>query len=98
MAVEYGTLDKQGVTKRQHLEQAGAVSPMPEVPVEAQHVWEWFWALSAARGSNGFSLVPIAYTEIEAWARLTGAEPEPWEVMAIKAMDKAMLEESRTDG
>lgn len=34
---------------------------------------------------------PIAYQEIEAWARLTGKRPRPWEVGILKALDVAAV-------
>jgi hypothetical protein len=49
--------------------------------------------LIARCGSNGFSRNPISFCEIEAWARLTGAAPEPWEIELITAMDSAALDE-----
>jgi hypothetical protein len=33
----------------------------------------------------------LSYAEIDAWARLTDTHIEPWEVEAIKAMDRAFL-------
>lgn len=32
---------------------------------------------------------PLACTEIEAWGRLTGHQPNPWEVQTLLAMDDA---------
>lgn len=61
------------------------------MPVFGEHVLEWFWELSAARGSNGFGALPITYGEIAAWQALTGVEPEAWEVKAIREMDMAFL-------
>lgn len=71
---------------KQHLDE-------PVVPRAGFHILEWFWTLDAGRGSNGFGANPISYPDILAWAALSDAEPEPWEVAAIKAMDIAMLSE-----
>jgi hypothetical protein len=57
------------------------------------HLWGWFVELSHARSSNGYSANPIGFAEIEAWARLTGQEPTPWEVSVLRRMDTAALEE-----
>lgn len=65
----------------------------PEIPPSGFHILEWFWALDAGRSSTGFGVNPIGYPDILAWGALTGADPEPWEVMAIKALDMAMLSE-----
>lgn len=31
----------------------------------------------------------ISYQDLAAWASMTGSEPTPWEVQALKAMDQA---------
>lgn len=64
--------------------------PLP--PIDATHVWEWFWELNPGRtigpmGDPG----ALTFAEIDAWARLTSANPEPWEIMALKQMDTAFL-------
>ena len=68
----------------------------PEIPPAGFHILEWFWTLDAGRSSNGFGVNPISYPDILAWAALSGAEPEPSEVAAIKALDMAMLSEMAT--
>lgn len=69
----------------------------PDLPAAGEHVWEWFADLSAARGSSGFGPAPITYSEIAAWAQLTGETPLPWEVKAIKALDAEFLLSASTD-
>jgi hypothetical protein len=55
-------------------------------------VWSWFLELSASRGSNGFGgLDPLSYTEIDAWARLHGVAPTPFEVGVLRRLDQALL-------
>lgn len=54
-------------------------------------MWGWFCELSAARGGNGFGLSPISFTEIDAWARVTGERPTPWEVGLLRRIDTAIL-------
>jgi hypothetical protein len=73
------------------LNQAGRAGPASDPPELAEHVWSWFWELSDARGSNGFGLNPIAFSDIAAWSAMTGAEPSEWEVRAIREMDRAFL-------
>lgn len=34
---------------------------------------------------------PISYLEIDAWARLTGCAPSPWEVSVLRRMDAATM-------
>jgi hypothetical protein len=47
--------------------------------------------LAGARTSNGFGPNAIGYGELQAWARLTGRDPSPWEVSVLRRMDAAML-------
>jgi hypothetical protein len=48
--------------------------------------------LHNARGSNGFGINPIAYTEIKAYFDLMQIEPEEWEVTLIKLFDNEALQ------
>lgn len=63
----------------------------PACPEPLVHVLGWFAELGAARGSNGFGPEPIGYAEIDAWSRLTGRDPDPFEVRAIRALDRVFL-------
>lgn len=63
---------------------------VPDCPDVLSHVWGWFCDLSSARRS-GFGPEPIGYPEIEAYARLMRIEPDPFEVEAIRAIDRAVL-------
>lgn len=47
------------------------------------YLWDWFCELAARRQSNGFGLSPLSWESIESWARLTGRDPQPWEVAAL---------------
>lgn len=51
----------------------------------------WFFELNSARGSTGFGLSPISYTELQAWARITSTPIEPEEIRLIKALDAEWL-------
>ena len=91
----------EGGTLRDHLEQVekstgGRVRPpeldLPDLPDPVAHVWEWFADLHRARGSNGFGPNPLTYSEMAAWARLTGADPGPWEVALLKHLDGVYLD------
>jgi 3-hydroxyacyl-CoA dehydrogenase len=52
------------------------------VPVEVEHVWNWFWDLRR-EGS-------LSMTEIDAYARLFRTPMTPWEVGTLRAMDSAL--------
>lgn len=90
-------------TVREHLQsvyqQTGECPPEllnePEVPEVLQYLVRWFRELSACRGSNGMGFPnPISYTEIKAWADLTGHQDiEDWEVEVIKDLDRLLLKQ-----
>ena len=63
----------------------------PEAPVELIYLLGWFAELSATRGSTGFSILPLSYLEIDAWARLTDVDPTPFEVGVLRRLDEAFL-------
>lgn len=84
-----------GSTLRDHLEVAETATGErliedPEIPAAGEHLWNWFWELHSGRG-GGFGPSPLSYQELAAWARLTGSEPGPWEVRALRKMDNACL-------
>ena len=70
--------------------------PGPRMPRQAQHVWEWFLELNAARTGNGFGPNPITFQELKAWADLTGRNPKPMEVHWLKTLDRLWMTENAT--
>jgi hypothetical protein len=68
-----------------------------DVPPEAVDVWNWFMDLDRTR-QVGMQANPISYQEIEAYARLTGAEIAPWEARAIRRLDDIALSTKRPKG
>lgn len=62
-----------------------------ELPESCVPVWRWFIDLHNARGSNGFGVNPINYTEIKAYFDLMDILPEEWEVNLIKRFDNEAL-------
>jgi hypothetical protein len=94
--VELDFQRKDGSTLRANLKQAERSKKRklivePKVPGAAAHLWGWFWQLSNARPEGFSSAGPLTFGEIAAWAGLTGARPQAWEVEALKAMDRAYL-------
>lgn len=63
-----------------------------ELPESCLQVWKWFIDLHNARGSNGFGVNPIPYTEIKAYFDLMEIQPEDWEVNLIKLFDNEALQ------
>jgi hypothetical protein len=66
-------------------------TPDIEPPYEGEYLWNWYVELASARGGSGFGPNPIGFCDIEAWARLTGRRPIPWEVETLRRMDDATL-------
>jgi len=54
--------------------------------LELEHVWTAFCRLNARRRS-GFSIEPIAWSDLDAFIRLTGIRLVPWEVQLIEMLD-----------
>jgi hypothetical protein len=58
----------------------------PPFPFELEHVWPAFCRLNARRQS-GFSIEPIAWSDLDAFIRLTGVRLAPWEIQLIEMLD-----------
>jgi hypothetical protein len=66
-----------------------------EIPYCVTYLWEWFNEVSGGRNYAGMGQpLPISYTELKAWAELTGTEPTIWEISALKAIDRVFLIEA----
>jgi hypothetical protein len=65
----------------------------PGLPLEAAYLWGWFLELSVTRPAGGLGGGPsaIAYTEMLAWAQLTGRRPAPWEVEWLGHLDRVWM-------
>lgn len=63
----------------------------PDIPHVGGYLWVWFWELVGGRASNGFCPLPISWTEIEAWARLTSTDLSPYDALTLRRMDAAYL-------
>lgn len=52
----------------------------PELPEELGYIWEWFREV--------FSGEPLTFSEMQAWAQLTGKRLLGWEAELIKSLDR----------
>lgn len=59
----------------------------PGCPPAGLHIWGWFLELHRSRPMGGMDAGSITFSELEAWSRLTGAAPSPWEVEVLLALD-----------
>lgn len=64
----------------------------PAVPEAGQTLWQIFASLSAKRTYHASGPNPIAYAEIEAYARLHRWPLRPHHVEMIRALDQAWLD------
>jgi hypothetical protein len=88
---------KKGEKRREYNTRFGQSEKNPEpveIPEGAEHIWNWFWALSKRRRSGPEH---IAYQEIGEWSRLTGTLVSPDEIDMLLAMDDAWMLAIRED-
>jgi len=84
---------------RQHLEAAERQSGRapeglagPACPDLLARRWDWFLELDRARRHGGFGPEPLAYADIEAWARLTGRRLSREDVVILVDIDRLGFE------
>jgi len=66
-----------------------------DLPYYVKYLWDWFCELSDGRTYTGMGqALPISWTEILAWSKLTGSQPTMWEVKALKSIDQMFLIET----
>jgi len=63
----------------------------PPFPLHDGYLFQVFQDLSAARGSNGFGVNPISYSEIQAYRQLTGVKLTYWDVKMLRRIDSIFL-------
>lgn len=86
-------------TMRVHLESAAARGSAlaiarlegPEPPEDLLYLLEYAEELARGRRYSVNGPEPIGWTDIHAWAQLTGRHPEPDEVHAILLIDAVLL-------
>jgi len=78
--------------REEHVEASLAEGAKHDLAPDGEAVADWFWELHAGRGASGFGAPePLRYTEIEAWARLTGVDLDPWGLRLLKMLDGIYL-------
>lgn len=68
----------------------------PAMPPEFRYLWSAFGRLSGRRRLSDVGALPIAWDEIDAFSRLTGAAFVPWEIEVIEMLDRLFLESLRS--
>lgn len=76
-------------------------------PTEGEHLWRYFWDLNQTRTAGAFEPARLSLLEIEVWERReflldlmdpadrARARLKPYELQAIKAMDRVYLDTQR---
>lgn len=92
-----GTVEGGG-TMREHLlsyeRQTGRVHPEldgPGLPFAMQGLWESYVEICGRRQA-GMGAAPLTYPDIDAWARLTKRDLDPWRVRVLSRVDDAWIE------
>lgn len=62
--------------------------PFPQI---LEFVWCDFLELNDARTSNGYSMNPVSFTELDAWNRLVKKDITAQEISIIKQLDGVFL-------
>jgi hypothetical protein len=89
---------KDGATLRQHLDiiwqQTGKKPEQLEImkcPDLLAHIWYWFLELNQSRQHSEMGAMPISFSEILAWATLSGVSPLPNEIRVLKQLDSVAM-------
>lgn len=86
--------DASGTPAAAHLRQVRKTLPSlvlpepPPIPGSLRYLWNWFCDLASGRGARA----PLAWAEVDAWARLNGVTLRPWEARVLRRLDKLWLE------
>lgn len=93
-AFRLSRVDKDGVSMQEKLEQVErtrgkhlSALDLPDPPVIAVHVWDWFQDLSQGRGMSEYGACPLSWLDIYAWSQLTKTILRPWEIHLIRSLD-----------
>lgn len=65
---------------------------LKELPEAYYSIWGVFLELNAARGSNGFGVDPLSFTEIYSYCKLYGIDLELHELKMLRRFDNVALE------
>lgn len=91
--VRYQTPNKDGETRWQRNIRFGQgdKNPLIEPPQTGEYIFEWFWELNSSRQSGFGGPLPLSYTEIAAWAAITGTIATRDEISIIRRLDSAYI-------
>lgn len=73
------------------MDELARLDAIPPPPAAVEHLMHWWSDLQAGRRYGMGGPEPIGYADIEAWSRLTGAQPRPAEVRVLMQIDREWL-------
>lgn len=83
-------VDEKGVTREAKLRQAKKAVEGSEMPDAAAYAWAHFLDLNQGRQA-GFGLLPLTWSDIQAWASLKRLDLGDHDLRLIRAFDRAFL-------
>lgn len=90
-----------GHSLREHLQsvqqQTGQSPPElqgPELYPACAHWFTWWYELAEGRQS-GLGTSPLAWADIAAWSTLTGRQLDPYDIEALRTIDRAYLDANK---
>lgn len=92
--------EKDGATRRAHLERAAkrsdkarAALKAPPMPAGLAHLWGWFIEeLHPCRGSGAMGPGALTWPDYDAWARRMQRSVAPWQFRLLRALDGAFFQ------
>lgn len=87
-----------GATRKSHMLAAGYTEDelvKSEKPILISNVFDWFSDLRTARKHNGYSLMAIEYSEMQAYFSMRGISVEKWQIDVIRMLDSISLDAHR---
>lgn len=65
----------------------GATPPMPPISEEAAYLLRYLQEAGPVLGT-GMGVIPLTFTELQAWQSQTGLELRPWEATTLRRLSK----------
>lgn len=65
--------------------------PVPDIPAELFHVWEWFWEIRAGVPSGMAGVEPMSHVEILSWATMAQIDINPRILRYLRILDNEFL-------
>jgi hypothetical protein len=84
-------LDSQPEDSKAYLSAYEELNSIGEIPACVEHIWQYFWELHNRRWAGMNGPLPLSFTEISSWIRLTGKIVRKYEIDIILQLDSAYM-------